>query len=677
MNGTQCGAYCAAILLLVGGGATQVCAQNPESLPGPVPAVLQGTISFDDDSTAAISYGVAGRIISASSTTNHAAELPVSGHDEPWTGAGPIEMPLLKGTDVAAQPYQALFDSQSASKQSIRSGERPAVISLPGERVRNSPDTPKRVEVRVTGVSGGSIYLDRGHVSGLQPGDKVRLFPPADGIVEATVQSVSSNSSRCMILSVSGRIEIGTRGEVFVPARRLEPEVREPSAPRENVPEHPPWTHPPENWDKSQPLLAPAYSRSPDERERQIHGRLFAQYLHTWNRHYAHNEYSLGRVGASLWMENPFGRGGGLHFDGELHRRGIFLSDGFDEVDVPGRLDRFSYYWGGTDEQPLRVEIGRFLSHEFPEFGFVDGTELVYRTASGHRIGVSVGMLSEPFPNLLTGKDLHVAAFYRWVSDPDETLSTALGFQKTWHTGTPDRDLLIWTADYDPNEHLSVHSTVWADLYDSHDTLKSSTIEITEAVVQPIVRIDPGHGVGAHVSYVRWPQLFYREFSPFVLRQISSDHVLRYGLFTWQALGPHIQLDGRVDQWHDQSGETGTTWEGRVALRDWFIQDGELALAVFGTDGVFSSGPGARISVNHWFPWCFASLSYEFADYGLDRQVGEIHFGNDTKGILQQAIRADLDFTLSSDRSVSVFADYRFGQSQNAIQAGMFFQQRF
>ncbi len=539
---------------------------------------------------------------------------------------------------------------------------------------RSSLGAVQRVNVRVTASSGGNVYLDKGRRAGLLAGDEVSLFPPGGDIVNATIQSVSKSSSRCTVVSGRGPVDIGTRGEVRIPSDRLDPEVEK--LPRGNAPEHPPWTRPPEDWDQNEPLLAPAFSQSPRDRAPTIHGRLFAHYMHTWNRHSAHNQYSLGRMGASLRMENPFCRGGGLRLDGEFSRRGVFLDDELDDVSDPGRLNRISYHWGGGDENPFRIEAGRFVSYEFPEAGILDGAELVYKTGRGHRVGVSAGFLPEPFPSLVLIDDLHVGVFCRWVSDDQETASSTVAFQKTWHKGTPDRELLIWSGDYDPSEYLSVHSTVWCDFYDSRDTLKSTRFEITEAVVEPVVQFDPGRAIGAHVSYVRWPQLLRRDFSPFVQQQVVGDHVVRYGLFSWQDLNDCVRLDGRVDRWHDQSNEAGTSWDIGIRFRDLLFEHGEVALSVFGTDGLYSTGPGGRVMVNHRFSRCFASVSYDLADYELARQGARVRLGNTAGVILQQSARANLDITLSPNRSVSVFADYRFGQNQSAVQGGVFYQRR-
>ncbi len=686
MSVGNCCRLAIAMPLLMSIGTGRLCGQDLPTVVVEVTAVFEDSVYLDKGWVQGISEGDVVRIIVEHGRTIAAKVRSVSSQDArcvPVTGVESIQVGMQGSVTIGEPPSMGV---PSQSDQPIpKEGNSEGVVQVDFEEETTHPGAIQRVQVRVTASSGGSVYLNKGRDAGLQPGDEVTFFPPDDGIINGTVQSVSKNSVRCTILSSQRTIDIGTRGEALIPSDRLSPEQEQPT-PRRDVPEHPPWTDTPQNWDQNQPLLAPAYAQAASEREVQIHGRMFASYLHTWNQYDNQSQYSLGRIGTAMWIENPFRRGGGLHIDGELNRRGVFLVDDSDNFNGPARLDRLSYYWGGTDDRPLRFEMGRFLSYEFPEFGIIDGSEVVYRTASGHHIGASVGFLPVPFPNLATGDDVNVTAFYRWVSNPDEVLSSAVGYQKTWHKGTPDRDLLIWTTDYDPNDRTSVHSSVWVDFYDFRDTLKTSSAEVTQAIVQPTYRIRPGHGFGANVSAIRWPQLLRREFSPFVNQQIVGDNVVRWGLFTWHDLGERTRVDGRVDQWHDQTPQTGTSWEGRIALRDWLYPNGEVAFALYATQGTYSSGPGGRVSLNRRYRWCFASLWYDVANYQLAAQTGAtqtgatqtgaIAMGNDRSGLLQHSVRANLDFTVSSDKSLSLSADYRFGSSQNAIQAGIFFQKR-
>ncbi|MCA9266061.1 MAG: hypothetical protein KDA60_19510, partial [Planctomycetales bacterium] len=415
------------------------------------------------------------------------------------------------------------------------------------------------------------------------------------------------------------------------------------------------------------PLLAPAHSRAINERPRELRGRLFTNYMHTWNREQGDDHYSLGRVGSALWMDNPFGQGGKLQLNGELNRRGIFLDDQQDQLRGPGRLDRISYQSKDVEGVPIRYELGRFLCDEFAEFGVIDGGDIVYRTQSGHRFGAAMGFLPEPFPNLQLSDDFSFATYYRFTGQQGSPLTTGLGYQKTWHKGTPDRDLLIYNIGYDPFPRFSVHGSLWTDFYDGRDTHKTRDVEITQAILHAIYRTKGGSGVGAHTSYVRWPQLLRQEFLPFVDEQIVRGEVRRYGLFAYHPLNDRTRLDARVDQWQDQSGNEGTSYEGQTTFRDFMMPQLQLTLAAYGNHGVYSSGPGGRFMLFSYRDWGATSIGYDIANYKL-LQEGDRYF--------QHAVHSNLDLRIGSRQTLTLTTDYRFGERQDALQFGMFLQRR-
>ena len=398
-----------------------------------------------------------------------------------------------------------------------------------------------------------------------------------------------------------------------------------------------------------------------------IHGRLYMQYLHTLNRNDADNQYSLGRTGTSLWFENPFQRGGTLHLQGEFTRRGVFLEGSEDLFSDPGRLDRFSYVLGDSDDRPWRLEAGRFIPQDVPEYGIVDGAEVRHQITPRIRVGVSTGLLPEPFPNLRITDDLHIGTYCRWVADEAETLSTVIAYQKTWFQGTPDRDLTIWSVSYVPGPRFSVYGTVWGDFYDARDDLKSVPFEISQAVIQPILRIDSSRGLGVNISYVRWPQLLRLDYVPFLPSEVRKDWTFRCGFFGWQEIGERLRLDGRVGMWDDQSPSHGTTWEGRVTWRDVVGSHSDVALAVYGSDGLYSRGPGGRVAVSRQLPWCYAMAAYDMADYTL---IG------DGFNKIQQSAGLTLDFALPKEQSISIFGTFRFGPHQDALESGVYYQKR-
>ena len=144
-----------------------------------------------------------------------------------------------------------------------------------------SEPTPASTEqwlgLNVTSVAGADVYLDRGREHGLQRGDRVRLFPIGGAEIELVVRSVASRSARGEALDGASLEWVlpGTRGEYRVRAasRRPAPEAPDDTSASSDEPaqdepgvRHPAWTHPPEEWSRELPLLAPAFGRLPRER---------------------------------------------------------------------------------------------------------------------------------------------------------------------------------------------------------------------------------------------------------------------------------------------------------------------------------------------------------------------------------------------------------------------------
>ena len=517
--------------------------------------------------------------------------------------------------------------------------------------------TPQRIEVRVTAVSGTSVHIDRGSDDRLEPGDVVRLLPIGSPETSAVVRSVTRMSARCELKSGTG-IEVGVRGEVLIPSGR---------AP--NASEHQPWSYPPEEWNEEMPLLAPPRALLAAERETSISGRWYNQFDSTWDGQ-DDNRYLLGRSGIDLLVENPFKRGGGLHFDAELFSRMSQFDNGPDENDTEFRLDRLSYYWGGVRESPRRFEVGRFLQREFPEFGVLDGMEFTQRLSSGSRVGGSIGFLPEPFPEMKTGEDLQLSGYYKHFSGEEDELTLGIGAQKTWHDGAADRDLVATTAEWRPNERFSLYATSWIDFYDAGDVIKSSGIELTELHLNGSYRFESGNGLGLGLSRVLWPELKRQEFTPITANELNDSELTRLYLHGWRKLSKDVRLSARTNTWTDED-DSGSGGELRLGWRDLLIRDGEMGFEVFVNDGSFSSVVGGRVTATKATGENYWNLAWEVAEY---QQNG---FAGSQENLLQQDLRLGWDRYFQSGWNVSVSADQRFGDEQNALSLGFFVQRRF
>lgn len=546
-----------------------------------------------------------------------------------------------------------------------------------------APPSVRRLGVRITAASGGSVYLDKGREAGLQAGDTVLLYPPGAAAVEAIIASVSRRSSRVEVPPGAPTLGVDDRGEVLVPLSRDTPPAAPPApqdgsaapttpgdAPPATPPDHPEWTAPPEDWDHSQPLLAPAFSRTPEEKPTLLRGRVYFLGQNNWDEEHGSSEFTSARLGTEVFVDNPFHKGGQLHFDGETNLRRTVLDDDSDQT-IRSRIDRLSYAWGGTREEPLAVEVGRFLQNEFPEFGVLDGVETTLRTEHGGRIGASFGYMPEPFPRMETGKDLQVALYYRTDSGDPRDVILGVATQATWHEGDADRNLFVGTLDWNPTDELSFYGAAWVDYYGAEDDIKTTNLQLTNLRLNGVYRIAPGTGVGAHVSQSRWPELLSNEFASATAEEILDNETTRVGVSAWHELSEHVRLDTRLDRWEDQN-DTGGSGNVRIALRDLLYERGEVAVDVFRSIGSYTDTTGLRLSANRSFgDGTFAVISWETAEN--DNEGADV----DDANLDQQTLRASLDMMLDLTRSLSIFVERRTGDEQDSKNLGVFFQQRF
>lgn len=518
------------------------------------------------------------------------------------------------------------------------------------------------VEVHITALSPASIYLDRGSDSGLAAGDRVRLYPDGAPLVDAVVRSVSKQSARAEWDGLAPGLAVGLRGEAMVPTERLQQ-----LAQGQGAESHPAWQQSLDGWDTQQPLLAAPDFAKQRASEFALHGRVFWQYDHTLDAQ-SDNQFSFGRAGADLRLENPFGRPGALELEGEFEQR-LALSSGSDDESLQqGRVQRLSYHTGDELDAPLRWELGRFPQHEFPELGAIDGAEVVFRRSSLDRWGASAGLFPSYTPDMSTGEDAQLALFYRHLFKADESASLGAAYQKTFHQGEADRDLLVLDGRYFAPGALFATGTAWIDYYDAGDDPKSSGFELTQLFLSANKPLGKDAGLGASASFVRFPQMLHDELSASITESLLDQHVQRLSLNGWRNLRADLRLNGRADVWSDQddsggSAELGLRW--RRAL--WKRVD--LSAALFGSDGKYSALTGLRLGANAAFERGSWSLNYEIADSSVDS-------GGSDAGLLQQALRASLDFALGQRWSLSAYLEDRFGDEQDSLAAGLYLTRR-
>jgi len=563
------------------------------------------------------------------------------------------------------------------------------------------------VEARVSSVSGEGVYLDQGRDAHIEPGDRAHVYPSSGPRVSAVIESVSRSGSRARLIDPGGGgsgglppegIAIGDRAEVLVPEARFAAEPAEadpqegaptgpapvpvrppevggagpeppPSGPERPVVEHPPWTAPPESWDLETPLLAPPESSTPAERESRIEGRAYVGFDQTVDREGGGGDrtYSLARAGVDARQTNPFGQGGELELDLELFHRLSDTSTG-EETDTTLRVDQLSYALGGDREDPRRIEVGRFLQDAFPEFGLVDGVEYQQRTDSGDRFGVSLGLMPVYDETFDSGDDFQGALFYRHDDPGALGADWGLGYQKTWHKGSADRDLLVADGGWRPNDRSWYWGTAFLDYYASGD--QKSGVELTELRAGGRWKLSDASGLNADVARILWPDIDRWEYTPITAAQLEDNEVTRANLGGWHQLTGDLRLSARVTWWQDQD-DSGNGGELRADWDELFLGDGRLSLTLFRNDAALSRLYGARVGASKTLAGGHLYLGWEAAEHEQE------DFSGSQEKLLQHALRGTYDRSLGGDWDLSLSVDERFGDQQDSLSLGFFLQRRF
>jgi hypothetical protein len=314
-----------------------------------------------------------------------------------------------------------------------------------------------------------------------------------------------------------------------------------------------------------------------------------------------------------------------------------------------------------------RGEVGRFLQHEFPELGFLDGIEYTRRVGRESRYGASLGLLPEPDDVFRSGQDFQVAFFGRYVGGAERRFALGLGYQKSWHEGSADRDLVAAQLEFHPGASSSVFASALVDLYTSGDELKGAGPELTQLFVNASRRWARDSGLGLFASRFRFPELLRDEFSSVTAEEIAEAVNDRLGLDAWTGLGPRLQVLGRIERWADQEDSGGggrlrLTWRGALGA------GGPLVSEAYVNDGKFSSARGLRMSARWHLRSGALGLAWDATDF--DQEGVE-------ETLLQHAVRGELELGLGRWWFLALYAETRFGDEQDALSLGFTLQRRF
>jgi hypothetical protein len=527
------------------------------------------------------------------------------------------------------------------------------------------------VSVVVTSVSGRDVFLDRGRGAGIGPDMRVRFFPPGAAAVEGIVRDVSSNNARVEMLPGNSPPQVGTVGEVQVPDTSTAPATDNAatSSPT-TIPAHAPWTRQEGARTADMPLLAPAFSKPPSERAPTYHGRVYTQFQLADDRGDGRdNQYYLGRVGTALTVTNPFHQGGELRLDTEFDRRGADLTDSGDGSEDDYILDQLSYAIGTEEYSPYRLEMGRFYSYYLPEIGTIDGVEGALRFQNGLSLGGAVGAYPVAFPDREEGDDYGFHVFADYHPDGVKAPQFTLGYQKTWHKGSADRDLLIARASVWPTPNLWLYASAQIDIYTNSDTLKSSGPHLTTGWFQ--ARYTPDDVKGAAVSVSRYTYADVKrdeyEFVPPAL--IQDGQVDRVEVSVWHNLTKDLRPTLRGSYFSDQ---TDDGFGGELDL-DWtnaLHSPVNLYGAVYYNEGTYTKDMGFRTEARMARGNFDFFVGYEFDRYTQRGMIANIDY------LTRQAVRGGVGYQFGK-WYYTLSLDHYFGDSENSYVLGTYLEYRF
>jgi hypothetical protein len=530
-----------------------------------------------------------------------------------------------------------------------------------------------RVSIRVTSAAGSAVYVDRGSANGLAEGDRVEFRLETGTLATGIVRSLGENSARVEMDPGSGRVPVGTRGDVVVPDSRpgAIAALRDERS-SSTTTAHPPWTHPPETWNDETPLLAPAFGIAPEDRVSQVTGRAWFRFGGTYDVE-GDRKYGLAAVGTDVELANPFGDGGSLRLDVEAFTRtsDVASDDGLYDYDQSRvRLDRLAYTVGGTEDRPDYLAFGRFFQAGLPELGLLDGAEWSHTTRGGSEFGASFGWLPNPYTDRTSFDDTQASVSYRYAFDPAQRATVGVGYQNTWHDGEQDRNLIIAQTEVRPSDATVIRATAWVDLYDSNDTIKGSGAELTEARITGSVRIGSGGGIGFSALERRIPELLRDEFLARRADDIKDSVLDRIGLNGWTTVGTRLRFDARVEHWFDQDDD-GVTGELAASYRDLLGLGSSVSGAVLWIEGSYNSGPGARLQLQDTIGT--SNISVGWQSFWFTQPV----FTGDDDQLAQHSLFGSLDVPLSDRWDLTVFGDRTIGDELDAWAFGIRLQTHF
>ncbi|MEO0480778.1 MAG: hypothetical protein AAF196_15000 [Planctomycetota bacterium] len=566
------------------------------------------------------------------------------------------------------------------------------VALAPAAMAQEEQDPNERVvQIRVLDSRAqGQATIDRGSNDQVQIGDRIALRPRDGRLFRGTVRSVDARTAVVDLELATVSPVPGTRGEIRLPASRFGPSSEEGDQPAESpsqpgtipnegelqgptlpenrgpvreeprLPDHPGWGDRDSDYQQGEPLLAGGVR--PAERPTTWRGRVWfaADGTKTPETDYAE---SFLRGGLAADVDNPFGYGGVFESALEVNYRTEFD----DEESTNLNVRRLSYTIGGDRFDANRVQVGRFLQHGMPDFGFVDGVEFTHRFDHHWTFGASTGFQPVEDDNFNTFDDFQVSAYALWSDDEFQDLTFGVGFQKSWHEGTQDRDVLALKTHWRASENWIVDARALVDVHGSNDNIRNETFLVSQAVASATRFYDDGSQLQFGYRRLAFPQLRRREFLPVAPTELFDDRADR------------LFIDGKLQasdstQWHAfaaaYTDEESNGGSGELGVLFGAPGESSIDLTVFGNGSEHAGVFGGRFLYQLPIEDGTFSTFYELAN------IHETGFVGENNDFLQHRLRVSASQSFASGWDLELYTEGLVYAEDIAWSVGFFFQRR-
>jgi hypothetical protein len=325
---------------------------------------------------------------------------------------------------------------------------------------------------------------------------------------------------------------------------------------------------------------------------------------------------------------------------------------------------------GGRREQATRYELGRFVPSETPEFGRLDGISVDHRLESGRQIGWSAGHLPGWTDASEFSDDWQLALNFNSGLRAQRGLDWRTAYQKTWHQGRSDRDLLLLGSRWSPRLGDSLAATAWVDWYDSEDGPKDVGPELTRLHLYASHTLSPGSGLRISHSRNRLPFVRRQTYDTPAEDLNLDGEVQRTGISHWRMLDRDHRLHLRADTWRDERdsgwhGEIGHEWLGLLP------RGSDLEAMLSGSDGSFSELLSLRLGVRTFHEGSQWQVSLQTTRLVETTSVGS------RDPIWQHDLRASLHRQVLGNWNLALHLDLGLGEDQDHRSLGFHLGRRF